>query len=311
MDNAKEYFSAPLKHFYHTNHITTHPTIPHTPQENALAERVNRTLMETVRALLLSSSLPSTLWDYALLCAVEYHKHSPHTAHGKTPIGVWTNTTPDVSKFLPFGQYGYVHSRKPVHKLAPRAELFQYIGRIDDHHHHIYNPASHTVTGCRASDFKPYDPNIDPVNTSTTKPISQAQTSVVASHSPTAVPFTSPKNLKQARTAPDAAEWEKSWNAELDNLEERGTIKYVPRSTIPSSTTLIPVKFVLKTKTDANGNPVTRKTRCNIRGDLQQANEHCGTTLVLEVAGTSHGHAVLNETNKSTRWCFDCMFGSR
>ena len=32
--------------------------------------------------------------------------------------------------------------------------------------------------------------------------------------------------------------------------------------------------MVLKTKTYSNGNPITRKTRCNLRGDLQRPHEH-------------------------------------
>ena len=38
----------------------------------------------------------------------------------------------------------------------------------------------------------------------------------------------------------------------------------------------------------------------------------CGTTLVLEVAGTSQWTRCPYETKRneqSTRWCFDCMLG--
>ena len=48
----------------------------------------------------------------------------------------------------------------------------------------------------------------------------------------------------------------------------------MPRASIPPNTKLLPVKFVLKTKTDATGKPISRKTRCNIRGDLQKPHEH-------------------------------------
>ena len=58
-------------------------------------------------------------------------------------------------------------------------------------------------------------------------------------------------------------------------------------------------------------NDVREHLYVNESQSVHKLKRECGTTLVLEVAGTSHGHAVLNETNKSTRWCFDCMFGSR
>lgn len=68
-DNAKEFYSKSLTAVYDQHHIVTNPTIPHTPQENSLAERINRTIMNTARATLLSSNLPLELWDYAVLAA--------------------------------------------------------------------------------------------------------------------------------------------------------------------------------------------------------------------------------------------------
>lgn len=274
MDNAPEYFTKQLQSFYAQEHITTHPTIPYTPQENALAERVNRTLMETVRTLLHTSQLPLNLWEYALHAAVDHHNHSPHSAHGKPPITIWTGQIPDVTPFLPFGQYGYIHDRKPRTKLDTRAQLRQYIGRLDTHHYHIYNPQDQTITRCRKTDFHIYNPNTDPTITIITTPITHHAKQTKAITHDTPEYFSSPKTLAEARQAPDAQQWAKSWNKELDSLEKRGTITYIPASQVPNGAKLLPVKIVLKTKTDAHGNPVTRKTRCNIRGDLQRPHEH-------------------------------------
>jgi len=272
MDNGREYFSKDLQTFYNQNHVTTHPTTPYTPQENSIAERVNRTLLETVRSMLHSSKLPHHLWDYALRAATEHHNHAPHSAHGQTPISLWTNSIPDVSNFLPFGQYGFVYNRQPLTKLQPRATLMQYLGRYDANHCYVYDKSTCTVSRCRVHDFKLYDPHTDPTKTVPTHPHTyQAHHTAQLLPHPT---FTSPKTLSEARNAPDSAEWTKSWNAELDNLENRGTITYVPRSSIPPTTKILPYKTVLKTKTDSNGNPISRKTRCNVRGDLQKPHEH-------------------------------------
>ena len=40
--------------------------MPGTPQKNGVAERRNRTLMDMVRSILSNSTLPLSLWMYAL-----------------------------------------------------------------------------------------------------------------------------------------------------------------------------------------------------------------------------------------------------
>ncbi len=41
-------------------------TIPRTPEQNGVAERMNRTLMESVRSMLADSGLPKQFWAEAL-----------------------------------------------------------------------------------------------------------------------------------------------------------------------------------------------------------------------------------------------------
>ena len=106
--------------------------VRHTPQENSLAERVNRTIMNTARATLLSSDLPITLWDYAAMAAADTYNHTPHSAHGQLPIALWNNCTPEVHTLLPFDTQGFVHDPAPHHKLHPRATLVHYIGRSNE-----------------------------------------------------------------------------------------------------------------------------------------------------------------------------------
>lgn len=61
-DNGLEYCSKEFHDFCHKKGIARHLTVPGTPQQNGLAERMNRTLLERVRCMLLSSGLPSTYW---------------------------------------------------------------------------------------------------------------------------------------------------------------------------------------------------------------------------------------------------------
>ena len=57
-DNGGQYF--PLQAELLANGITLHPTHPYSSQQNGIAERFNRTLMDQVRAILHESRAPSS-----------------------------------------------------------------------------------------------------------------------------------------------------------------------------------------------------------------------------------------------------------
>ena len=79
-DNAREYFSAPFISFMSQHGILHQSSCAHTPQQNGVAERKNRHLIETAHTLLLhyhvhfrflgGRSSYSLLFDYsyALIC---------------------------------------------------------------------------------------------------------------------------------------------------------------------------------------------------------------------------------------------------
>ena len=112
-DNAKEYLALTLQDQLQRRGIELRPTTPYTPQENALAERINRTLMEKVRATLSHSQLPDTPWQDALNDAV--FKYYLTYQHGikSTPLTAWFDKPPQIRKMFTFGQLGYTPVLKP------------------------------------------------------------------------------------------------------------------------------------------------------------------------------------------------------
>ena len=56
--NAREYFSTPFTSFMSQHGILHQSSCAHTPQQNGVAERKNRHLVETARTLLLHSHVP-------------------------------------------------------------------------------------------------------------------------------------------------------------------------------------------------------------------------------------------------------------
>ena len=85
-------------------------TIPKTPQENGVSERMNRTLVETIRSMSADSELPKRFWAKALSTATYIRNRSPTNAvQDKTPYEAWTGNKPIVSHLRIFGCDTYIH----------------------------------------------------------------------------------------------------------------------------------------------------------------------------------------------------------
>ena len=70
--------------------------MPRTPQQNGIAERRNRTIMNMVRSMLCHSSLTSSLWIYALKIVVYLLDRVSSKAVLKTPFELWIGRRPSL-----------------------------------------------------------------------------------------------------------------------------------------------------------------------------------------------------------------------
>ena len=91
-DNGGEFVSNTFKVFCMNKGIALEYTMPHTPQENGTAERMNRTLLDKIRTKIIESAIPKTLWCEALKCSVYELNRLPTKAlqRGMTPSQIWT-----------------------------------------------------------------------------------------------------------------------------------------------------------------------------------------------------------------------------
>ena len=75
-------------------------TVPKTPQQYGVAERLNRLLVESVRSMLSDAKFPKKFWDEAFSTAVYLRNRSPTTAvQEKAPFEAWIKEKPDVGHF--------------------------------------------------------------------------------------------------------------------------------------------------------------------------------------------------------------------
>lgn len=85
-DNGGEYTSAEFKDYLRKEGIRNQLTVPKCPEQNGVAEHLNRTLMEMVRSMLSVFKLPQTFWAEALNTAVYIRNRCPTRAvEGSTP----------------------------------------------------------------------------------------------------------------------------------------------------------------------------------------------------------------------------------
>ena len=76
-DNAQEYVSESFKNYCNSRGIMRDDTVPYTPQQNGVAERMNRTIMETVRCMIHNAELALSFWAEAVATAVYVRNRSP------------------------------------------------------------------------------------------------------------------------------------------------------------------------------------------------------------------------------------------
>ena len=62
LDNGGEYYNKGFDNYYSYNGICRQKTVPGTPQENGVSERLNRTIMERARCMRLHVGLPLQFW---------------------------------------------------------------------------------------------------------------------------------------------------------------------------------------------------------------------------------------------------------
>ncbi|GJU89245.1 putative ribonuclease H-like domain-containing protein, partial [Tanacetum coccineum] len=99
-DNGTEFKNAKLIELCGEKGIKRDYSNPRTPQQNGVAERKNRTLIEAARTMLADSKLPTMFWTEARYVLIRVSITNPHN---KTPYELISGKVPQIGHLKPFG----------------------------------------------------------------------------------------------------------------------------------------------------------------------------------------------------------------
>lgn len=121
-DNPKELISKELEDGLRSKSIVHQLSPPHSPESNGKAERLNRTLLDMARTMLLdASNIPNhkVLWAEAVNTANYIRNRLYSSASNdpnKTPYEMVMGSKPNLSHFPTFGSRAFVHIPKAKRK---------------------------------------------------------------------------------------------------------------------------------------------------------------------------------------------------
>lgn len=147
-DRGGEFTSDKFNQFCKDHGIRRQLTAAYTPQQNGVAERRNRTIMNMVRCLLSEKEMPRSLWpDAARWTAHVLNRSFTKAVKDMVPEERWTGIKPKVDYFRVFGSIAYVHipEQKRV-KLDDRSHRCILLGVSEESKaYRLYDPATKKI----------------------------------------------------------------------------------------------------------------------------------------------------------------------
>ncbi|KAG9458911.1 hypothetical protein H6P81_003419 [Aristolochia fimbriata] len=233
-DSGGEYVSHQFRALL-KSHGTQHQlSCPYTPQQNGVVERKHRHILDTTRALLLSSSVPRVFWGEVILTSVYIINRLPSPIlNNSTPFVVLYGGSPDYSSLRIFGSTCFV--------LLPERERDKLSARSAD------------AGSLPATPLSP-EPSLG-----------SALVPPLDSPSPTSSASSLP--VAPSREASSDPLWQKAIAEELHALTKTRTWDLV---SLPPGKSVIGCKWIFKVKTTADGSVDRYKARLVAKGYTQE-----------------------------------------
>ncbi|GKA94706.1 retrovirus-related pol polyprotein from transposon TNT 1-94 [Tanacetum coccineum] len=130
IDNGTEFRNHELESFCDEKRISQNFSSPYTPEQNGVAERKNKTLIEAARTMLNGSVLSKHFWTEAVRIACYTQNRSIiFKRHDKTPYEIFKERIPNISYFHVFGYPVFIHNHKDhLGKFDAKADDGYFLG---------------------------------------------------------------------------------------------------------------------------------------------------------------------------------------
>ena len=129
-DNGSEYVNRKFKSYLQDNGIRHQMTVPYTPQQNGVSERLNRTLLDSARSMLHQAGMPKRFWAEAVYNANYVRNRSPtKRLKNVVPFEVFWKKKPSIQHLRTFGCDAFAQTPKPKRKkLDSRSQKLIFLG---------------------------------------------------------------------------------------------------------------------------------------------------------------------------------------
>eukprot|EP00253_Pinus_taeda_P025810 PITA_25810 len=155
-DRGGEYISKEFLRFCRENGIHKQFTTRYTSQQNGVAERKNRTIMDMARSMLKAKHLPNDYWAEAVHCAAYILNRCPiKVVMNRVLEEAWSGTKQGVTHMKVFGCVAYAHIPDQLRKkLDSKGEKCIFIGYSEESKaYRFYNPSNKKVIVSRYVQF--------------------------------------------------------------------------------------------------------------------------------------------------------------
>ena len=151
-NNGGKYYSKEFDSYCSHNGIHREKTVPGTPQENGVSERMKRMIMERARCMRLHVVLPLQFWVDVVNNVVYLINRGPSNAlDGGILEEEWTCKKVNYSFLRTFGCEAFVHiDKENITKLDAKSKKCTFIGyEVDDIGYRLWDYENHKIIRIR------------------------------------------------------------------------------------------------------------------------------------------------------------------
>ncbi|BBH09623.1 ADP glucose pyrophosphorylase large subunit 1 [Prunus dulcis] len=233
-DQGGEFSSNVFENFLKENGIKHQFTARYTPQQNGVAERKNRTIMELARSMLKAKAMPNRFWAEAVACAVYLLNHaSSNSVEGKTPQEAWSGLKPCISHLRIFGSIAYSHipdeTRRKLDDKSEKCILVGYSEKAKAYK--LFNPLTNKIIVSRDVKFN----EEDAWNWSEAKNQSPILLDIGLENPDLTPPTTSSSQESSSQGLSSTSSSDSSEEEEISRGQRRSTRAHQPSTRYPSS----------------------------------------------------------------------------